>query len=95
MTECPARSVISQFTTTTSTYKEYLFGVERVVSMVRPRLIHNYNVPLDPDSDPITNIWQAARMWRLKVFFVPEPAGMLMLGAGIAALLGLSRSRRR
>jgi hypothetical protein len=34
-------------------------------------------------------------MWRLKVFFLPEPGGMLMLGAGIAALLGLSRMRRR
>jgi hypothetical protein len=34
-------------------------------------------------------------MWRLKVFFLPEPAGMLMLGVGIAALLGLSRMRRR
>jgi hypothetical protein len=29
------------------------------------------------------------------VFFLPEPAGMLMLGVGIAGLLGLSRMRRR
>jgi hypothetical protein len=36
-----------------------------------------------------------ARLRRLKVFFLPEPGGMLMLGAGIAALLGLSRMRRR
>jgi len=86
---------LSTLTTTTRTYKQYLYGVGRVVSMVRPRLIHDYNVPLDPDSDPITNIWQAARMWRLKVFFVPEPTGLLMLGAGIATLLGLSRMRRR
>jgi hypothetical protein len=81
--------------TTTRTNKSYLYGVGRVVSMVRPRLIHDYNVPLDPDSDPITNIRQAARMLRLKVFFLPEPAGMLLLGVGIAALLGLSRMRRR
>jgi hypothetical protein len=59
--------------------------------MVRPRLIHTYTVPLAP----ITTNWQVARMWRLKVFFLPEPAGLLMLGAGIAALLGLSRIRRR
>jgi hypothetical protein len=79
----------------TVTTKQYLKGVTRVVSMVRPRLVHDYNVPLDPDSDPITNIWQAARLWRLKVFFVPEPAGLLLLGVGIAVLLGLSRMRRR
>jgi hypothetical protein len=61
---------LSTLTTTPYTWKQYMYGVGRVVSMVRPRLIHNYNVPLDPDSDPITNIWQAARLWRLKVFFV-------------------------
>jgi hypothetical protein len=31
----------------------------------------------------------------MKVFFLPEPAGLLLLGAGIVALLGLSRMRRR
>jgi hypothetical protein len=63
--------------------------------MVRPRLVHTYRVPLDPSVDPITNIWQAARMHTIKVFFLPEPGGMLMLGAGIAVLLGLSRMRKR
>jgi len=87
---------LSTFSSYTSTpYTQVLKGVTRVVSMVRPRLVHDYNVPLDPDSDPITNIWQAARMHTMKVFFLPEPGGMLMLGAGIAALLGLSRMRRR
>jgi hypothetical protein len=80
---------------TTVTTKQYLKGVTRVVSMVRPRLVHTYKVPLGPSADPITNVWQAARLWRLKVFFLPEPTGMLMLGAGIAVLLGLSRMRRR
>jgi len=88
-------STLSTITTTTYTYKQYLKGVGRVVSMVRPRLIHDYNVPLDPDSDPITNIWQVARLHTMKVFFLPEPTGMLLLGVGVAALLGLSRMRRR
>jgi hypothetical protein len=85
---------LSTLTTTTATYKEYMYGVGRIVSMVRPRLIHTYSNPLDPLVDPITTNWQVARMWSLKVFFVPEPMGMLMLGAGIAGLLGLSRMRR-
>jgi hypothetical protein len=61
--------------------------------MVRPRLIHTYTVPID--FGLIENTWNVARLWRLKVFFLPEPSGMLLLGAGIAALLGLSRLRRR
>jgi hypothetical protein len=82
-------------TTYTSSSLVYLSNVGRIVSMVRPRLIHTYTVPLDPDTDPITNNWNVARMWRMRVFFLPEPAGMLLLGIGIAALLGLSRMRRR
>ena len=85
---------LSTITYTTRTTKQYLYGVERVVSLVRPRLIHTYTVPLDP-GDPIENTRQVARMWTLKVFFLPEPTGILLLGAGIAALLGLSRMRRR
>jgi hypothetical protein len=52
-------------------------------------------VPLDPSVDPIENIWTPVRMAELTVFFLPEPGGMLMLGVGIASLLGLSRMRRR
>jgi hypothetical protein len=87
---------LSTITTNTSTpYTQVLKGVTRVVSMVRPRLVHTYTVPLDPSVDPITNTRQLARLHTMKVFFLPEPAGMLMLGAGIAALLGLPRMRRR
>jgi hypothetical protein len=82
-------------TTTTYMWPQRLYGVRRVVSMVRPKLIHTYSVPLDPTTDPITETWPVARMWRLKVYFVPEPAGMLLLGSGIVALLGVSRIRRR
>jgi hypothetical protein len=86
---------LSTITTTTRTSKQYLYGVGRVVSMVRPRLIHTYTVPLNTSADPIENTRQVARLWRLKVFFVPEPTGMLLLGVGIAAVLVLSRMRRR
>jgi hypothetical protein len=79
----------------TTTIKQYLYGVGRIVSMVRPRLIHRYTVPERGTAEPISNTWQAARLWRLKVFFLPEPTGMLMLGVGVAVLLGLSRIRRR
>jgi hypothetical protein len=89
------RKLSTLVTSTTTPYTQILKGVTRVVSMVRPRLVHDYNVPLDPSVDPITNIWQAARLHTMKVFFLPEPGGMLLLGAGVAALLGLSRMRRR
>jgi len=62
--------------------------------MVRPGLIHTYAVPWGV-TGVIHNTWNVARMWRLKVFFLPEPAGMLLLGAGIATLLSLSGMRRR
>jgi len=86
---------LKTITTTTQTTKQYLKGVTRVVSLVRPRLTWTFAVPLDPSVDPIENIWTFPRLWRLKVFFLPEPGEMLMLGAGIAVLLGLSRMRRR
>ncbi len=63
--------------------------------MVRPRLVWTFRVPLPFDPHPISNIWQTAWMWSLKVFFLPEPTGLLTLGAGVAVLLGLSRRRRR
>jgi len=86
---------LSAFSTTTSQYQQQLRGVGRVVSMVRPKLIHTYSVPLDINVDPIVNSWNVARLQTIRVFFVPEPTSMLMLGAGIAGILGLSRIRRR
>jgi hypothetical protein len=87
---------LSTVTTTTVTTKQYLYGVGRVVSMVRPRLIHTYTTPTCRlCTEVIGNTWNAARLWRLKVFFVPEPAGMLMLGAGLGCLVVLHRLRRR
>jgi len=80
---------------TTTPYTQVLKGVTRVVNMVRPRLVWTLAVPLDPSSDPIQNIRTPVRLKELKVYFLPEPGGMLMLGVGIASLLGLSRLRRR
>jgi hypothetical protein len=85
---------LQTITTTTATSKQYMFGVRRVVSMVRPRLIHTYSVPLDPTADPITQTWPAARLWAMKVFFVPEPTGLLMLGTGLGLLVVLHRVSR-
>jgi hypothetical protein len=75
------------------THKQYLTDVRRVVSLVRPRLTHSLNRPVPPD--PIDVVFQAARLWAMKIFFLPEPHGMLLLGAGIATLAGLARFRRR
>ncbi len=86
---------LSTLTTTTYTYKQYLKGVGRIVSMVRPRLIHTYRQPLDPVNDPIVTNWQVARIWAMKVFFVPEPSGMLMLSTGLGLLVVLHRVRGR
>jgi hypothetical protein len=88
-------TTLSTVTYTFVTYKQYMNSVNRVVSMVRPRLKHVYQKPLDTSTDPIISNFQAARLYTIRVFFVPEAAGMLMLGVGIAALLGLARMRRR
>ena len=62
--------------------------------MVRPRLIHTYAVP-QGYTGVIHNAWNVARMWRLRVFFLPESAGILLLAAGLGCLTVLHRLRRR
>jgi hypothetical protein len=87
---------ITQNKTTLSytTFKQYLTSVMRVVSLIRPRLVHAYLKPTNP-ADPIEANNNLAELWTMKVYFVPEPAAVVMLGTGIAGLLGLSRIRRR
>jgi hypothetical protein len=93
-TEATFNTTRNSVTYKTSTFKQYMTGVKRVISMVRPRLVHVFNKPLNKE-DPISASWQSARVWQMKVYFVPEPTGLAMMGVGIAALLGLSRMRRR
>jgi hypothetical protein len=104
-------STLSTVTYTQQTYKQYMEGVGRVVSLVRPRLLHAYAAnPISSNIHTCRVGWhdwpgdvppnggrcaQAARLFTMKVFFVPEAAEMLLLGLGIALLLALSRMRRR
>ena len=69
----------------------------RVVSLVRPRLKHAYLNPSNP-SEPIFTNFQAARIWRMDVLFLPEPGEIALLAtgiAGLAGLAGLARLRKR
>ena len=78
----------------TKKYYSTLKGVTRIVSLVRPRIVHAYIIPRIP-TDPIYTNWQANRVWVMDVYFLPEPGAMLMLGSGIAGLAGLAFFRRR
>ncbi len=66
----------------------------RILSLVRPRLRHNYLRDSQDPNNIITN-FQAFRIQSMKVMFLPEPGGVVLLAAGIAGLVGLARLRRR
>jgi hypothetical protein len=78
----------------TKKYYSTLMSVTRVVSLVTPRLLHVYQIPRIP-TDPIVSNYAAARVQIMKVFFLPEPMGAMMLGAGVVVLLSLYRIRGR
>jgi hypothetical protein len=69
-------------------------GLSGVVSMVRPRLRHMYQVPLDP-ADPIEMYWSDSDSWQMDFHFLPEPGSTAMLASGLVVLAGLYRLRRR
>jgi hypothetical protein len=85
---------LNTVTWTYPTFKQYMTSVMRVVSVIRPRLVHVYQKPTDP-GDPVIMNNHLAELWTMKIYFVPEPTAVVMVGAGIAGLLGLSRMRRR
>jgi len=78
----------------TRKYYSTLKGVTRIVSLVKPRLVHAYTIPR-LETDPIFIQWQANKIWLLDVYFLPEPGAMLMIGSGIVAIAGLAFFRRR
>ncbi len=103
----PSRS--GQFTTewvhvSSTTYWRYVsatgydnrtsMGLKGNISMVRPRLVHSYVVPHDPNL-PIRKERTFARIDRITVHFLPEPGVNAMLAAGLMGLVGLYRLRRR
>jgi hypothetical protein len=64
------------------------------LSLVVPWLTHNYLTSFNP-TDPIIAGFHSAAINKVMVRFVPEPAGMMLLGAGILGVVGVYRLRRR
>ena len=62
--------------------------------MVVPWLTHGYVASYNP-LDPIASPLHGALINQNTITFLPEPAEMLQLGAGILVLMGLYRARRR
>jgi hypothetical protein len=69
-------------------------GLSGVISLVRPRLVHAYKIPHDPN-DPIVMNWGSASAWQMNFHFLPEPGGAVMMASGLVMLAGLYRLRRR
>ena len=69
------------------------FQLSGVISLVRPRLVHSYNVPFDPNL-PIRMTWASASAWQMDFHFLPEPGSTVMMVSGLVVLAGLYRLRR-
>ncbi len=90
----PHGGQLSQFTLTGYDNRTPL-GVNGIISLVRPRIVHGYEVPHDPE-DPINLTWAYVSAWQMTFHFreAPEPGGMLMFSSGVVALAGLYRRRK-
>ena len=64
------------------------------LSLVVPWLVHGYVASYDP-TDPVAAPTHSALINQNTITFLPEPAEILQLGAGILGLVGLYRLRRR
>ena len=64
------------------------------LSLVVPWLTHEYVTSFNP-TDPITSTGHNGRINRMTVHFLPEPAGIMLLGAGIIGLASAHRLWRR
>jgi hypothetical protein len=69
-------------------------GLHGKLSLVVPWLVHGYAESYNP-ADPISSGIHTALITKNVVTFLPEPAEILQLGAGILGLVGLYRLRRR
>ena len=64
------------------------------LSLVTPWLTHMYLAPYN-ELDPVEASFHSARVNKIRVTFLPEPGGLILLGAGILCLVGAFRLRRR
>ncbi len=91
----PHGGQVSEFTLTGYDNRTPL-GVNGIISMVRPRMVHAYQVPHDPNESIVMNNANVTA-WQMTFHFreAPEPGGMLTLSSGLVALAGLYRVRKR
>jgi hypothetical protein len=81
--------------TTTGYDNRTAMGLNGNISLVQPRLLHIYTKQPDSKGGESLLIWSSSRPRKMMFTFLPEPAGIAMLAAGFATLLGLHRLRRR